>query len=280
MKRFNKQILEAVNRGIKLALDDYEDVEQNSSISPNKDIINNDDVIRHKIDLMKEVVDLGLPSGTLWCKYNLGVNPNKLSNPEDWYGDYYAWGELKPNKTFRDFIYFYCDNYKWYDKQLTTYTKYNKQDNLTQLLPEDDAAYQNKKLGNYKFHIPTKEQCKELLKYTENYWVKNYNPNKLDHNPKDDKGVQDLNGILFISKINNAELFIPDANYHDIENYGHDKNSHLGKKRYDCAFWTACQSYSQAFACIFYVDYDNMLYGGTTVKNRWAGLPIHPVLNL
>jgi len=25
---------------------------------------------------MKEVVDLGLPSGTLWCKYNLDVDPN------------------------------------------------------------------------------------------------------------------------------------------------------------------------------------------------------------
>ena len=31
---------------------------------------------------------------------------------------------------------------------------------------------QNKKFYNYKFHIPTKEQCEELIKYTNNYWVK------------------------------------------------------------------------------------------------------------
>ena len=50
-----------------------------------------------------EVIDLGLPSRTLWCRYNLGVNPTKLLTPEDWYGDYYAWGELKRNKP--DFLW-------------------------------------------------------------------------------------------------------------------------------------------------------------------------------
>jgi hypothetical protein len=30
-------------------------------------------------------------------------------------------------------------------------------DNLTKLLPEDDVAYQNKKLYNFKFNIPTIE---------------------------------------------------------------------------------------------------------------------------
>ena len=44
--------------------------------------------------------------------------------------------------------------------------KYNNYDNLFNLLPEDDAAYQFKKCHNYKFHIPTKEQCKELIQYT------------------------------------------------------------------------------------------------------------------
>jgi len=33
MKKFSKQILEAINRGIKLALDDFEDNEPNSSLS-------------------------------------------------------------------------------------------------------------------------------------------------------------------------------------------------------------------------------------------------------
>ena len=39
-----------------------------------------------------ECVDLGLPSGTLWATCNVGANA-----PEE-YGDYFAWGEIVPNK--------------------------------------------------------------------------------------------------------------------------------------------------------------------------------------
>ena len=278
MKLTNK-ILEAVNRGIQLALDDFDDDEQVQNVKSKQ--INHKDYTKEYLDLMNEAVDLGLPSGTLWCKYNLGVDQNQLSKPEDWYGDYYAWGELEPNKTMRGNISLFSqDNYKWYDKQTNTISKYNKQDNLTELLPEDDVAYQNKKLHNFKFHIPTKEQCEELINCTNRYWIKNYNPNKIKHNPENDKGIYDLNGTLFISKINNAELFIPDANYFDNENYGHNKDLlYIGKKRYDSAFWTAKLNLSAddyAWACIFYND-DNILYGSPWPKNRWAGLPIRPV---
>ena len=46
----NEQILEAINRGIKLALDDYQDIEDNSSISQSNDVINAEDVIKRKIE--------------------------------------------------------------------------------------------------------------------------------------------------------------------------------------------------------------------------------------
>ena len=51
MKNY-KQILEAVHRGIQLALDDYEDIEDNNSISQNSDIIKSEDYIgdRHKLN--------------------------------------------------------------------------------------------------------------------------------------------------------------------------------------------------------------------------------------
>ena len=106
MKNYNK-ILEAVNRGIQLALDDFDDEETVQNIKSKQ--VNHNDYTKEYLDLMKyEVVDLGLPSGTLWCKYNLGVNSNKLFKAEDWYGDYYAWGELEPNKSKP-----YWDNYKF-----------------------------------------------------------------------------------------------------------------------------------------------------------------------
>ena len=86
-----------------------------------------------------------------------------MSKTEDWYGDYYAWGETEPNKPA-----FNWSNYKfaWNSKSiyLTKYTTREKYihytsvlDNLTQLQPEDDVAYQNKKLHNFKFYIPAKE---------------------------------------------------------------------------------------------------------------------------
>jgi len=70
MKQY-KQILEAINRGIKLALDDFEDDVQYSSDNKSN-IIDTEDVIRNR--MYDNVVDMGLPSRTLWCKYNAGVD--------------------------------------------------------------------------------------------------------------------------------------------------------------------------------------------------------------
>ena len=84
MKNYNK-ILEAVNRGIQLALDDFDDEDQVQNIKSKQ--INHRDYTKEYLDLMNDVVDLQLPSGTLWCKYNLGVNPTKLSKVEEWDGE-------------------------------------------------------------------------------------------------------------------------------------------------------------------------------------------------
>ena len=268
MKNYNK-ILEAVNRGIQLALDDFDDDEQVQNVK-SKQILNRD-YTKEYLDLMNAVVDLGLPSGTLWCKYNLDVNPNKLSKAKDWYGKYYAWGEIEPNKP----------NFNWttykYGKTNNKLTKYCNNpeyglkgftDNLTQILPEDDAAYQNKKLHNFKFHIPTKEQCEELIKYTNRYWINNYNPNKSVHNHKDDKGIQGLNGQVFTSKVNGNTLFIPAGGYRD------------GSNTYDvgsiCCLWTSSlDSPNEAYYLIFDSG-DISIYNST----RYSGYSIRPAINL
>ena len=118
----NNKILEAINNGIQLALDDFDDEEQVQNVKSKQ--INHRDYTKEYLDLTKdEVVDLGLPSGTLWCKYNLDVDPTKLSKVEDWYGDYYAWGELEGNKTNEKGEIYFEYNYKFgndYDK-LTKY---------------------------------------------------------------------------------------------------------------------------------------------------------------
>ena len=199
--KLTKYILEAVDRGIQIALDDFEDIEPNSSIS-NNDVIDAEDIIKQKIELSKIVVDLDLPSGTLWCKYNLGVNPDQLSKPEDWYGNYYAWGELNGIKDeYTGKTYKYAkpsDYYNTYDM-----IKYTYQDNLTQLLPEDDAAYQNMYLYNFKFKMPTKADFEELRTGTNNEWVENFN----------NSGV---NGYKFTNKSDSSKyIFLPAAGYYN-----------------------------------------------------------------
>ena len=265
MKNY-KQILEAINRGIQLALDDFEDEEQVQNIKSKQ--VQNRDYTKEYLDLMDEVVDLGLPSGTLWCKYNLDVDPNKLSKAADWHGAYYAWGEIQPNKSE-----FTWNNYKFGNEyNLTKYCNrlgYGLKgftDNLTQILPEDDAAYRNKKFYNYKFHIPTKEQFEELLNYTKNYRIKNYDPNKTIHNPENDGGIPKLNGRIFEGK-NGNQLFIPAAGYYHTSFYVHNSGS-------NCYLWSSS----------LYLDDPNRAYylcaGLLNPSVRSNGFTIRPVIKL
>lgn len=96
-----------------------------------------------------EYVDLGLPSGNLWAKCNLGA-----SAPEA-YGDYYAWGETKPKQEYTQL------NHKWYKEGAPSlgYTKYNNEDGKMTLEDEDDAVIQN--LGNG-WRTPTLADFREL----------------------------------------------------------------------------------------------------------------------
>ena len=97
-------------------------------------------------------VDLGLPSGLLWAKYNMGTD----SQTE--IGDYYAWGETSPNKKF-----YFISTYKYYKttiSKILEILKYSEKDWKTVLDPEDDAARAILGVG---YRIPTQEDWQELL---------------------------------------------------------------------------------------------------------------------
>lgn len=139
-------------------------------------------------------VDLGLPSGLLWAKCNLGAN-----SPEQ-YGDYYAWGEITTKNTYNWSTYRYC-NGSW-----NTMTKYCKDsyygnngftDNLTTLQAMDDAATQ--KLGSGA-RMPTADEWRELVNNTTAEWMQMY-------------GVY---GLRFTSSNGNS-IFLPAAGYRDSE---------------------------------------------------------------
>jgi len=139
-----------------------------------------------------EYVDLGLPSGTLWATCNVGAN-----SPEE-YGDYFAWGETQPKDVYDWSTYKYCKG------SISTLTKYCNNpdcgyngftDNLTTLLPEDDAAAVN---WGDNWRMPTKADFEELYNNTTMTWTQQ-------------NGV---NGRLFTSSNGNS-LFLPAAGYYE-----------------------------------------------------------------
>ena len=133
-----------------------------------------------------EYVDLGLPSGNLWAKCNLGA-----SAPEA-YGDYYAWGETKPKQ-----MYTY-PNHKWYKEGAPSlgFTKYNNEDGKLTLEDEDDAVIQ--KLGNG-WRTPTLADFRELTnqKYT----------------TIEKTTLNGVAGYQITSKRNKKSIFIPFAGF-------------------------------------------------------------------
>lgn len=142
-----------------------------------------------------EYVDLGLPSGTKWAKYNIGVDSENLQKAEDYYGAYYVWSHIK-----------YVDNEN-YDSYLWI---------MDDMEPNPDEGYSY--AGNEKYDAatynwgedwdtPTKEQMDEL--YNKCTWTK----------VEDFNGVTGLNGIKFTSTIEgytDKYIFLPAAGYYEL----------------------------------------------------------------
>ena len=155
-------------------------------------------------------VDLGLPSGLLWATCNVGAD-----TPEA-YGDYFAWGETTPKGTYNWSTYQHCmGDYDMLTKYCYDfYYGYNGfTDNLTTLLPEDDAAAANWG-GNWR--MPTQEEFQELYNNTTVTWTQQ-------------NGV---NGKLFTASNGNS-LFLPAAGrrwggeLYDAGGYGYYWSSSL-----------------------------------------------------
>lgn len=137
-----------------------------------------------------EYVDLGLPSGNLWAKCNLGA-----SSPEA-YGDYYAWGEVEPKQEYT------YPNHKWYKEGAPSlgFTKYNNEDGKLSLEDEDDAVIQ--KLGNG-WRTPTLADFRELTNQ------------KLTTIKK--TTLNGVAGYQITSKKNKKSIFIPCAGFKNSE---------------------------------------------------------------
>ena len=226
-------------------------------------------------------VDLNLPSGTLWARYNLGVDFEHLNDAHDYEGDFYAWGEVDTKDEYL------ISNYKFIkqngnnrtlikytlpvDKQINNLRIYKDPiDNKTQLDLEDDAAYVNNPFrGMFDIIIPSMDQWKELIDNIDISWVTNYN------------NIHNLNGCLLTSKNNQENLFLPitgaimndhlyyyPVNEYEAYQFGYYQSSMLNTN--NCEYTQSICIRETAFSsCGIYIR-DNV--------HRLEGCTIRPVL--
>lgn len=162
-----------------------------------------------------KMVDLGLPSGTLWAECNLGAETNEN------YGNYYAWGETATKTSFSWKNYKYCKNGQ--QNALTKYntkSNYGKVDNKTQIDAADDCMTAN---YGYFYAIPTKEDWDELNEYC--------------------KWSYDARGGYMVRGGNGELIFLPFAGYqsglnqYDVGKDGYYWSSTLDKNSPDDAWF-------------------------------------------
>ena len=135
------------------------------------------------------LIDLGLPSGTLWAKCNLGAKT------ETDFGLFFQWGDTEGHDGDVDYDLTWS-TYKW--GTYRNLTKYNDSDGKLALDNEDDPVYA---ATGGQMISPTQDQLQELIDHTNHEWIENF----------EGSGV---NGIKFINKHNDTKyIFIPAAGF-------------------------------------------------------------------
>ena len=193
-----------------------------------------------------EYVDLGLPSGTLWAKCNVGASK------ESGYGGYYQWGGIEDfaDKEKNCYWVVYPYGYDW-----TKLAKYNTDeelgtvDNKTVLDLSDDVAHQ---VMGGDWHMPTKEQLQELIDNTTSEWTT----------------VDGINGRRFTSKFNGNSIFIPAA--------GWRAGRSLNSAGYNCYLWSS-SLYQSSPSNAYYLYFSSGICDIYT--NRSCGLSVRGVLH-
>lgn len=188
--------------------------------------------------VVKDCVDLGLPSGLMWRKYNVGASSGYEM------GNYYAWGETVTKQNYFSTTYKWCE----LDGAIKRYTKYNETDKLTLLQPEDDAATAN--LGE-NYRTPTPKEWEELL--AECTWEVATTTNKNNKTVIDYWKVVGPNGNFII---------LPSAGYY----FGEEWES-----------YSSCYQSASEMAILWEIDKTNEMPSMFNVKREY-GYPVRPVL--
>ena len=187
-------------------------------------------------------VDLGLPSGTLWCDRNVGSK-----SPYD-DGAYFSWGNTEPHYPHNtndwgntddvsDGYSFYRDTY-----EKTAGAKLKGNIDL-----EHDAAHANM---SDKWHMPTSEQFQELY----------------DHCSWERKTINGVNGYLVTSRINGNSIFFPAAgSRYGTGLYGHGSYGYY----WSASLYSSANGYNLGFSSGGVYPQDG--------NNRFCGVSVRAV---
>ena len=201
-------------------------------------------------DKHPHIINLGLPSGTLWSCCNVGA-----SSPEA-YGGYYSWGETEEKKTHTDVSYKYAtgedtDGDGWYDDYHSEDDVYGIWQDLGDNIAGTQYDVAHVKWGN-DWRMPNYYELEELINNCTYVWVT----------------VNGVNGGMFTSKTNGKSIFMPAAGYH-----WEDSLEEVGSKGW---FWSSTQHQDRVYAASpLFLDNSIATYWGWC--DRGCGNSVRPV---
>ena len=206
-----------------------------------------------------EAVDLGLPSGTKWASFNLGSTEPTMA------GDYFAFGETTPAKSFYTYSNKYWEQTSYYDGWALKYADDMRDSRVLDLKmvlePQDDAATQ---LLGSPWRTPTVYDFQELIDNC------------------DFESVQDENGV-YVDKYTardgsgNYILLPPCGNWH-WQKYYTDEHCYMTSSLChglgNALYYYSCGSYHHSYTansndrCYFYNI--RPVKGGTVREYEWT----------
>ncbi len=189
-----------------------------------------------------ELVDLGLPSGTLWCDRNLGA-----SSPTG-FGLYYAHGEVTTKQNYSDATYLYRTSSGSY----ITVGTYNSSTGMYEAAKTaNDVVY---KLWGGGWHTPSAAQAQELG----------------DNCTTRETTVNGIKCVEVTSKINGKKILLPHAGlFMDTNVFDQNSTSILS-----CCYRTSSTNSSGAVVWIHLGVYE---WNWTSNELRMYGMSIRPV---
>lgn len=241
--------------------------ESEAYILPNVSFVEEDNKVEYNPESTTSsyvMVDLGLPSGTLWADRNVGAE-----SPEDG-GLYFQWGDTvgyTADQVGKDKVFDWTSYWDSVDGTSSNFNKYAT-DKLRVLEASDDAATVN--MGS-DWRMPTRAEIQELKNNTTATYIDLQGNEFSQSEAQLDAAIKNgnLKGVRFTGPNGNS-IFVPASGaYYDSTLFEAGRN---------CLLWsTSMASNLSSTAMCFCVTHNGK--GPTANYDRKHGLPVRGVCN-